>query len=263
MGQKNLMQIKEFARLTGMKPENLRFYDQMGLLSPEVRGENGYRYYSRRQLNSAYLISDLRDLDVGLEEIKSYSRDRTPEKMLALFDRQEKLLQDEIERLRGIRDSMRLRRDMAKEALRHGERDVVLEKREREPIFLCPEFPVGEDPDEGMTRAYDYADSVGIELSNPVGVVVTGEEGKERIASYYFKTRRRHNAWKPEGLYARAYGRCDLLDSEIVYQELLAFMREQGLRPCGKAYGECLLDEMAVQDVKHYGVRLEVPVERV
>ncbi|MDB2120430.1 MerR family DNA-binding transcriptional regulator [Clostridium paraputrificum] len=36
------MQIKEFSALTGIKRENLRYYDQIGLLSPEFRGKNGY-----------------------------------------------------------------------------------------------------------------------------------------------------------------------------------------------------------------------------
>lgn len=49
MNQKSTMPIREFARLTGIRPANLRFYDQIGLLSPELRGENGYRYYSRRR----------------------------------------------------------------------------------------------------------------------------------------------------------------------------------------------------------------------
>lgn len=261
MAQKNLMQIKEFARLTGIRPENLRFYDQAGLLSPEVRGENGYRYYSRHQLNSAYLIIDLRELGVGLEEIKRYSQDRTPEKMLDLFARQEKRLEDEIEHLRSIRDSMYLHRDMAREAMRHGERDFLLEERAREPIFLCPEVAAGEDSDEGMMQAYEYAGHHGVDLSSPIGVVISGAEGEGHIGQYYFKTRRRHNAWKPKGRYAVAYGRGDLMASEHIYHELRVFMQAQGVRPRGVGYGECLLDEMAVQDVSHYGLRLEVPVE--
>ena len=45
MSQKKQLSILEFSRLTGIKRENLRFYDRIGLLSPEARGENGYRYY--------------------------------------------------------------------------------------------------------------------------------------------------------------------------------------------------------------------------
>ena len=107
MNQKSTMPIREFARLTGIRPANLRFYDQIGLLSPELRGENGYRYYSRRQLSTAYLISDLRDLGVGLEEIKRYAGERSPQQMLALFGEQDKRIQAEMDRLRAMRELMR------------------------------------------------------------------------------------------------------------------------------------------------------------
>ena len=50
MGQKKNLSILEYSRLTGIKRDNLRFYDRIGLLKPEIRGENGYRYYTRRQL---------------------------------------------------------------------------------------------------------------------------------------------------------------------------------------------------------------------
>ena len=68
MGQKKNLSILEYSRLTGIKRDNLRFYDRIGLLKPEIRGENGYRYYTRRQLSSAYLISGLRLLGVHSHE---------------------------------------------------------------------------------------------------------------------------------------------------------------------------------------------------
>ena len=92
MNQKKQLSILEFSRLTGISRDNLRFYDRIGLLCPEQRGENNYRYYARSQLNSAYLISSLRLLEVGLEDIRRYSAGRTPERMLAFFAQQENLL---------------------------------------------------------------------------------------------------------------------------------------------------------------------------
>ena len=82
MNQKKQLSILEFSRLTGISRDNLRFYDRIGLLCPEQRGENNYRYYARSQLNSAYLISSLRLLEVGLEDIRRYSAGRTPERIL-------------------------------------------------------------------------------------------------------------------------------------------------------------------------------------
>lgn len=266
MSHKNLMQIKEFARLTGIKPENLRFYDQMGLLSPEVRGENGYRYYSRHQLNSAYLISDLRELGVGLEEIRQYSLERTPEKMLALFDRQEQRLLEEIDRLHGIRECMRLHGDMARQALGHGENAQFLRQQEKEPLFFCPILPPESDEDEEVIHAYGHAAQMGVNLGYPFGAMVAREHFESGqwnpVHRYYFKTQLHANGWKPEGLYAVVYGRCDLRHLDGIYSQLLDFVREEKLTPCGDVYEECLLDEMAVQDASRYGVRLEIPVKK-
>ena len=85
MNQKKQLSILEFSRLTGISRDNLRFYDRIGLLCPEQRGENNYRYYARSQLNSAYLISSLRLLEVGLSGCspslpgrRSASRPRSP-----------------------------------------------------------------------------------------------------------------------------------------------------------------------------------------
>ncbi len=47
----------EFAKLCNVKKQTLFHYDDIGLLSPAVTGENGYRYYSYAQLEAAGRIS--------------------------------------------------------------------------------------------------------------------------------------------------------------------------------------------------------------
>ncbi|UQT48125.1 MerR family DNA-binding transcriptional regulator [Flavonifractor plautii] len=138
MNQKKQLSILEFSRLTGISRDNLRFYDRIGLLCPEQRGENNYRYYARSQLNSAYLISSLRLLEVGLEDIRRYSTGRTPERMLAFFAQQEERIQAEIARLRETSEIMKLRASLAQEALAHAEGAYLLEDRPRERIFCVP-----------------------------------------------------------------------------------------------------------------------------
>ncbi|MEW9095288.1 MAG: MerR family transcriptional regulator [Clostridiaceae bacterium] len=91
MKDKSYMTIKEFSRLTGIKRENLRYYDKIGLFSPELRGENGYRYYTRNQLTTSYLIISLREIGVSIEEIKKYIDIRTPEQIFSLFSTQKNI----------------------------------------------------------------------------------------------------------------------------------------------------------------------------
>lgn len=267
MSQKKQLSILEFSRLTGIRRDNLRFYDRIGLLKPELRGENGYRYYTRRQLGSAYLIGDLRLLGVGLDDIKRYSAGRTPEKMLALFAEQEKRVQAEIAKLRETSEMMKLFADLAREALCHDDGEVRVEEQSRERIFLCPPIPIDMSEDEGEIMAYEYANSHGVNLGYPMGVVIAGDGfltgGGVPSYRYYFKTGKKGNAWKPAGRYAVGYGGLDGgQDLETFCGRLLERIGEQGLEVDGDLYGEFLLNEMAVQDPEQYFGRLEVPVKR-
>lgn len=265
MTEESLMPIREFSFLTGISRETLRFYDKVGLLSPQTRGENSYRYYSSHQLDLAYLIGDLRALGVGLEEIKRYADQRSPERMLSLFQEQNTHIEGEIERLHALQELMRLRGDMVREALRHSDGDVVLMVKEREPIFLCPPLSsAGPGPDL-LVSSYDYAAAHGINASFPIGAILTlgglESNGPAWPSQYYFKVRKSHNACKSAGTYAVFYRSMETEHQSSFYKPLLAFLQKNSLRAVGQAYGEYLLDELTRKDGEAFTLRVEVQVE--
>ena len=61
--------IKEFADLAGVTTRTLRYYDQMGILTPAELGSNGYRYYDHDNLLRLQQVLFYRELDVPLKEI--------------------------------------------------------------------------------------------------------------------------------------------------------------------------------------------------
>lgn len=266
MNQEKQLSIMEFSRLTGIKRENLRFYDRIGLISPDMRGANNYRYYSRRQLSEAYLVVSLRGLGVSIEEIKQFAAKRTPENVLALFAQQDARIQAEIVQLHEMRLMMQMHADMVRETLSHGENALFLEEKKQEAIFLCPPIPTDMDDDEGGLFSYDYAEASGINLGFPQGTLVTKERlltGDSALGDrYYFKVSHGGNAQKPAGLYAVAYCQCDPWKAEALYRRLLGFIAGQGLHICGDAYEEYPLGDVAVQDREEYCVKLEIPVAK-
>lgn len=63
--------IGEFGRESGLSAKALRLYDESGLLAPaEIDASSGYRYYDPEQLVRARRISLLRQLGIGLAEVK-------------------------------------------------------------------------------------------------------------------------------------------------------------------------------------------------
>ena len=61
--------IKEIADLAGVTTRALRYYDQIGLLSPAGIGDNGYRYYDQDSLLRLQQILFFRELDFPLKDI--------------------------------------------------------------------------------------------------------------------------------------------------------------------------------------------------
>lgn len=64
------MLINELAKLSGVSKRALRYYDEIGLLTPSDTGDNGYRQYSTTDIDRLQQILFYRELDFKLDEIK-------------------------------------------------------------------------------------------------------------------------------------------------------------------------------------------------
>ncbi|GAB6991016.1 MerR family transcriptional regulator [Paenibacillus pini] len=63
--------VGDLAKLTGLTVRTLRYYDQIGLLSPSGQTESGHRLYSESNLSRLHQILSLKELGLSLEEVKS------------------------------------------------------------------------------------------------------------------------------------------------------------------------------------------------
>lgn len=62
--------IGELAHITGFNTKAIRYYEQIGVLPPSSRGENGYRLYTQADLSRLNLLRRLRLLGIPLAEAK-------------------------------------------------------------------------------------------------------------------------------------------------------------------------------------------------
>ena len=70
------MTIREIEAMFGLTRANIRFYESEGLLTPN-RMENGYRDYTRSDLDTLHKIRLLRALGLGIDEIRKLSAGET------------------------------------------------------------------------------------------------------------------------------------------------------------------------------------------
>ena len=61
--------IGQLAKLTGVRPDTVRFYERMSLLPPARRAASGYRYYGAEDVERLRFIRRAKELGFALEEI--------------------------------------------------------------------------------------------------------------------------------------------------------------------------------------------------
>ncbi len=62
--------IGETAKLTGVRPRTIRYYEDAGVLPPPDRSESGYRLYSETDVRRLDLVRRARALDMTLSEVR-------------------------------------------------------------------------------------------------------------------------------------------------------------------------------------------------
>ena len=72
--QKHRLTVGQMARLHDINKRTLHYYDEIGLFSPKLKGENGYRYYTMDQMADLELILAFRELGMSIEETQAAIR---------------------------------------------------------------------------------------------------------------------------------------------------------------------------------------------
>jgi len=96
--------VQEVANISGTTVKTLYHYQKIGLLLPNMIGENGYRYYTENELERLQQILFYRELDFSLEKIKT-ALESEPNR-LSCLEEQKALLSARIERLTAILNTL-------------------------------------------------------------------------------------------------------------------------------------------------------------
>lgn len=98
--------IGEISRLYKISTDILRYYDKIGLMSPDFIGENGYRYYSKKQIWKLNNIRNLRNIGVGLEDIKEFLDERNINSANDIIEFQLEKVEDKIKKLTELKEEL-------------------------------------------------------------------------------------------------------------------------------------------------------------
>lgn len=271
MSQNNqgLFTTGAFAALCGVTKHTLFHYDQMGVFSPAVKKENGYRYYSTPQLEVFNVIAVLKELDMPLAEIKAYLDRRSPTELAMLLEREEAALTRKITELRHTRDLIRRKSALTREAMSLPVGSATLREEPAALLVRTPALPFDNDESTAMAVAQHVRYCQKHQIVSPYSIsamidqdVVRAGDLETGYSHLYTRVERASKGVsiyeKPAGTYLSYCHNTGYNTLPEAYRRLLDYADEQGYTLRGPFYEDTLFDELSVRGYDHYVLQISI-----
>lgn len=266
MNKTDLLSIKEFSEFTGIKQSALRYYDEIGLFSPTLRGENGYRYYSCQQIITVNLINVLASLDIPRKKITELERSRTPERILELFSDQEGKLNEQLRQISDSYSVINTFRKLIEEGLNADTGIIQRCQAICLPITLGPpnQFDENEQFYQPFVNYCDYAKEHGVNLSYPIGGYYKDIDSFAHTPAQpdnFFSLNPLGKDTRPAGDYLVGYTRGYYGDMGDIPQKLYDYAKNNDLVLAGSVYAIYLQDEICLANSDNYLVQISARIK--
>ncbi|WP_302496856.1 MerR family transcriptional regulator [uncultured Flavonifractor sp.] len=258
----------EFAALCGVTKHTLFHYDETGIFSPAIRGENGYRYYAPAQIEVFQVISSLKELGMPLSDIKAYLDRRSPETLLELLKEEEAALTEKLSRLRRLRTLIRRKAELTRQALAVQPGEVRLEEWPQR-WYVATAAPGITDAGKYariLARHLEYCEAHQVASPYALGAILPVEATRrgdwEGYTHCYTQVDRPIRGVQmltaPAGRYLTYFHAGSFDTVREGYQRLLDWAQTCGMTLGELFWEDVLLDELAGKGYDQYLLRLSV-----
>src|SRR5262245_16954084 len=179
-----LLKIGDFSRLSHVSIKTLRYYDEIGLLSPsQVDQFTNYRYYAIEQLAQIHRIMALKDLGLSLEQIRQMlDTELSREQLQGMFTLREAQLRQQVYATKARLTQVQFRLRMLKMEEEMPTIDIkVIEVKPvdgltaRDKIRVNPEtLKLGNGTEEYAGRGRMFMDTIArykLEFNTPISIL--------------------------------------------------------------------------------------------
>ncbi|MGD8191870.1 MerR family transcriptional regulator [Brevibacillus ginsengisoli] len=260
----------EFAKLCRVNKQTLFYYDHIGLMSPDIKNENGYRFYSYRQFELFNVIELLKEVGMPLKEIKPFLENKTPDNFVSLLEENASKIQCKIQNLQHIKQMIETKLRLTKEAIKTDFSHIYLEELAEEKLFIS-DFILDCTDRDFVKAVSDFIDTLythRFDTGYPIGAMVSRNQlltgDYENYSYLYMKCTENHEAitcyTMPKGLYVVGYhiGKSEKIS--VTFDRLLEFAKDQGLQVEEYAYEEYVLDALTNNTSEEYVTKIMIGV---
>ena len=268
---KKIYKIGDVSKIYNISTDILRYYEKIGLLIPDVRKSNGYRYYSEKQLWKLSNIRNLRKLDVGLKDITKFLNTRsivTTEKMI---DFQLEKINSEIEELLNLQKELNNKKASIIFFKNFNRYEIPMEKElDSRYIHLTQgEFIEESEINLELKKLKDMIKEENDFLfnKNEIGAIIDKENWlKGDYYSYsgtFVIAREKTRYLLPKGKYLIYYFKGGYENIEKHYEKLKKYMEEKGYKIGGNVIELYHIEMHITENQNEYVTEIQIPLVKI
>lgn len=253
--------VGQVAQLFGISVQTLRFYDRIGLFSPDARDElTGYRYYRQTQVYRLANIVYLRKQGYSIEEIKSYIDGLTFRGRATELQLQAKRLDDEVKRLTCLSRALQ-------EKIRYiDENDYAKQKSSIHIADVEPRnyIEIGLENELYASNVFYYFPTVVIYHPEEkiFGACIRDKSDFLSYASLFDNFANLETHWKtiPGGKMLRCFykGPHEVIGNQVI--AMITYAKRHGIKLAGYSIHYNIIDQFVESDPNQYVTELQIPI---
>jgi DNA-binding transcriptional MerR regulator len=262
----------EFAKLCKVNKQTLFYYDQIGLLTPVLKNEKRYRYYSIRQIELFFVIDLLKELGMSLNDIQQYMQNKSPESFLSLMYQKKEEIVKRRQEIEAKEKMIEAKIALMEEASNLDFSQVTLEQLPEATLYLSRNIQniIDEEFVEFISDFINELNVSHLDSGYPIGVITKREQvirGEFSNYSYLYIEQPNPKVGYPyfqavKGEFLIGYHIGDEKTIHKTYKRLFSEMERLDLSLGDYVFEEYIYDTVVKNHTKHYVTKIMMQINQ-
>lgn len=267
--------ISEFAKMTGVSTDTLRYYDKINLFKPtDIDSKTGYRYYTLKEFEEIGEIQTLQTLGVSLKEIKHHLENKTFFSSYMLLSKQYADIDRKIAELIQLKSYLSEKLSTLEDVMNNNSDDEIVLREIDERIgygtrINCKDY--GEIKTESARIIEKYRKSLFV--SNSYAIFIPKEDIlKRKFNAHYYcvifdiekdEAEPFEKLTFPKGLYAAIRYNGTTFERSDSMIKLVDYIEQNHYKIIGDALQICVIDENITNIDAEKINEIQIPIEHM
>lgn len=201
-------------------------------------------------------------MGVSLSQIKEYLSSRSPEKFAKLLDDNEKMLDEEINKLKSIKKLIRTKSDSIKQYLTASTQEIDISTHKEEFLFITQ--IIDDDVHVSLANHINNVNKFGVQLYYSVRFLTKMIDFDYDNSLVYYVSEvdapSEYTQIKPAGTYLNYYHKDGYFTVNQAYEKIQNYVQANGIALSENIYEDVILDELSVVGMENTVIRISVQI---